>query len=364
VRTKLFPPAVIVLFITAAPGLAKSIDDAADLNRATTKRRTVPLTHVVVYRENGRFCGWPANNGVWNWGNEILVCFDLCYFKEPDRDIDPTEHHVDWDKPEGIVMARSLDGGQSWQLEKPEAFAIPRRDQRPVPSPGPINFTHPDFAMRIRRDRFHISYDRGRNWQGPYIFPELGAELRSRTDYIVNSQSECMLFLSAKNGPLCVLTTDGGRTFSVLSNIEPNPDVRAIMPSTVGISPAQIVSALRRLRGEPYVSWIDAYVSNDKGRTWAFLSKVADADNKYWNGNPPSMVRLQDGRLCVTYGYRAFPYGIRAKLSSDNGKTWGREIILREDGRNWDLGYTRTVQRADGKLVTIYYYSTQENPQQ
>ena len=29
-----------------------------------------------------------------------------------------------------------------------------------------------------------------------------------------------------------------------------------------------------------------------------------------------------------------------------------------------DLGYPRVVQRADGKIVTIYYYATEENPEQ
>ena len=31
------------------------------------------LKHVTVYHESGRFGGWPANHGVWVWGNEILV---------------------------------------------------------------------------------------------------------------------------------------------------------------------------------------------------------------------------------------------------------------------------------------------------
>ena len=31
--------------------------------------------------------------------------------------------------------------------------------------------------------------------------------------------------------------------------------------------------------------------------------------------------------------------------------------MLRDDGGSWDLGYTRTVQRPDGKLVTVYYYN-------
>ncbi len=32
--------------------------------------------------------------------------------------------------------------------------------------------------------------------------------------------------------------------------------------------------------------------------------------------------------------------------------------MLREDGGAWDLGYTRTVRRQDGNLVTTYYYNT------
>ena len=74
------------------------------------------------------------------------------------------------------------------------------------------------------------------------------------------------------------------------------------------------------------------------------------------NGNPPSLVRLEDRRLCLTYGYRSVKYGIRAKLSDDEGKSWSEEIIIRDDARNWDIGYTRSLQRPDGKIVTIYYY--------
>jgi len=69
------------------------------------------------------------------------------------------------------------------------------------------------------------------------------------------------------------------------------------------------------------------------------------------------MIRLRDGRLCLTYGYRDAPYGMRARLSSDEGATWGEEIILRDGGGNHDLGYPRTVQRADGQVVTVYYWN-------
>ena len=78
------------------------------------------------------------------------------------------------------------------------------------------------------------------------------------------------------------------------------------------------------------------------------------SDMWLWPVNPDG---LWDGRLVVTYGYRNPPFGIRARISEDNGKTWGDEIILRDDGGNFDLGYTRDLLRPDGKLVTIYYFS-------
>src|SRR5690625_3298760 len=33
------------------------------------------IQHIDVYREDRRSAGWPANNGAWNWGDEILVGF-------------------------------------------------------------------------------------------------------------------------------------------------------------------------------------------------------------------------------------------------------------------------------------------------
>ena len=48
-------------------------------------------------------------------------------------------------------------------------------------------------------------------------------------------------------------------------------------------------------------------------------------------------------------------HGVRARLSSDGGRTWSEEIILRDDDGGTDIGYPRSVQRPDGKVVTVYY---------
>jgi hypothetical protein len=43
-------------------------------------------------------------------------------------------------------------------------------------------------------------------------------------------------------------------------------------------------------------------------------------------------------------------------LSPDGGRTWGREFTIRGDGGGRDIGYPRSVQRTDGKVVTVYYF--------
>src|SRR5260370_31746083 len=57
-----------------------------------TGKNTVAVSapHVVVYGEKGRFGGWPANHGIWSWGDEILVGFSAGPYKDL-RD----RHHLD-----------------------------------------------------------------------------------------------------------------------------------------------------------------------------------------------------------------------------------------------------------------------------
>ena len=331
--------------------------------------------HVKVYFEEGRFGGWPANHGIWIWGEEILVGFSRGYYKDlGDR------HHIDRDRPESHLLARSLDGGETWSVEDPGADGelLPEGEflhgtSRPgveVPelrdSPGGIDFSHPDFAMTLRANsvdagvgRFFYSYDRGRSWAGPYRLPNFGAPgIAPRTDYLVNGARDCTIFVTAAKSdgeegrPLCARTTDGGATWSRVSWIGPEPAGFSIMPASARLSETDILVATRRREGPR--RWIDAYISRDSGATWSEWSEpVPDAGV----GNPPAMIRLEDGRICLIYGYRGEPYSIRATLSGDGGRTWSDEVVLRADGSSRDIGYVRAVQRPDGKVVAVYYFS-------
>jgi hypothetical protein len=332
------------------------------------------IEHVIVHAESGRFAGWPANHGMWAWGDEILVGFSKGY----DKDRGPF-HHIDHDRPEEFLLARSRDGGRTWAVERPQPpgmLAGTKGMRHGTMPPGlaedelkdlrePIDFKHPDLALTVRMEnsnngtsRFFVSDDRGHAWRGPYRLPLFGQKgVMGRTDYVVDGPLMCTLFLTAskadgKEGrPFCARTIDGGLTWSFLSFIGPEPNGYAIMPATVRVSSSDLVATIRRRDGAR--AWIDAYASGDDGRSWTVLGTPEPDTGE---GNPPSLVRLGEDRLVLVYGVRRRPFGICTRFSDDRGKTWSGPFVLRDDGGGNDLGYVRSVVRPDGKVVSVYYF--------
>ncbi|MEZ5355464.1 MAG: sialidase family protein [Bryobacteraceae bacterium] len=88
--------------------------------------------------------------------------------------------------------------------------------------------------------------------------------------------------------------------------------------------------------------------STDGGRTWSVPRPIG-----VW-GLPSHLLRLRDGRLLMSYGYRRDPRGNHARISEDHGRTWSEPIVLSADGTG-DLGYPSTVELGDGSLLTLWY---------
>ena len=89
--------------------------------------------------------------------------------------------------------------------------------------------------------------------------------------------------------------------------------------------------------------------STDGGRTWSVWRCLNIS------GSPPHLLRLRSGALICSYGRREAPFGERALVSYDNGKTWEDDVIIDDRSPNDDLGYPASVELADGSILTVYY---------
>jgi photosystem II stability/assembly factor-like uncharacterized protein len=349
-------------------------------------KETGDMQHVTVYRCNGRYAGWPANYGIWSWGDEIVTGFILGF-----HDGDGGTHARDTERPFVAMQARSLDGGHTWgniqapllapgnlgisadeHMSSPEG-PVAERANAPSSHRGGINFTRPDFAMLCARTGlkagaeswFYTSTDRCRSWSGPFTLPmfeQLG--VAARTDYLTYGRDQpqkatLLLTASKLDGEegrvFCARTEDGGKSFNFVSWLRPAPSGFDIMPASIKLESDGIVTAIRSRSASGTRNWIDLMRSDDDGQTWRFISTPVPDTGR--GGNPPAMINLSDGRICLIYGYRDRPSGIRAVLSGDEGQSWSEDIVLRHDGGNHDIGYPRAIQRSDGNVVVIYYYN-------
>lgn len=100
--------------------------------------------------------------------------------------------------------------------------------------------------------------------------------------------------------------------------------------------------------------------SYDNGNTFTDIHMINNDTE-----TPPHLMLHSSGALILTYGYRNNPIGIRARISYDEGINWSDEIVLTNDGIDWDMGYVSTVERDDNTLLSVYYqkeYSTDRYP--
>ena len=255
------------------------------------------VRHTIVAVEKGRYHGWPANNGIWSWGNEILVGFTQGDY------VQKTGHSIEGAQENHL--ARSLDGGKSWRAYRPEGYFrdgnLRFRGAGKARLKEPLNFLDPGLVVRVFSQGYHgtedpeggffTSHDRGESWRGPWCFHDLheheelkGRHLSARTAYLSMGERECLFFISAKppvetesgNRVGCMRTVDGGLSFEFLSWVTPEPKEEiAIMPQAVQLSEDRFVLAYRRIFKEGGgESAIEMVHSGDRCRNWEYLSTV------------------------------------------------------------------------------------------
>jgi sialidase-1 len=329
----------------------------------------------IISQEPGAYCAWPTVGrrrsgelwAVYSGGREYHLC------------------------PFGRVHAMvSRDNGRSWSW--PRVLLDTALDDRDAgfleTSKGTLLVTTVparSYEAVLRTGMAHVEYTGGRWTDAP-----LSAEQRTRWEAAFRPVRDAGL----KPGQVLLRSTDGGATWSApidtlvnaphgpiqlrdgrllyvgkqwwisspkLSACESSDDgqtwqLLSDLPTRAGDDLPQYCEphAVETEDGKILVQWryprvgLLQSVSTDGGRTWS-------PPEPLFYGFPPHLLRLRDGRLLTTYGHRRAPFGNQARVSSDNGTTWGEPFLLTGADTQVDLGYPSTVELDDATLLTTYY---------
>lgn len=358
------------------------------------------VDHAVVYRHDDEFCSWPYTSGFWENAEGTLIA-NFATRNVSYNSGDAIRHDVLGQNSSNprTVTVRSKDRGKTWDGANPQynmmagpggAGGARQMAEMPSAFDAPVNYLDRNvlvssgsgggFATSTARATLQLSRDGGKSWGPTVLLPSEGIYSMTGTQgVLVRPDGRCLLFLfsvekdNSNRRPLVYGSTNGGREFHFVSYVVPKRDPwgqadgdysdpsvafvghRWFYPRGYMLPNGRILCTVRCQRDPTGVMWSEIYHSDDGGESWDFLSRINDF------GAPCNLVFMPDGRIVAVYGYRLAPSGIRARVSADDGKSWGGEIVVRDDGGSWDLGYPNSWYAGDGMVGTLYYFNSKDD---
>ena len=225
-----------------------------------------------------------------------------------------------------IVVCRSQDGGETWErngsIVLPEGITdlypfgkvVIADDKTLIGTIYAWDIEENGIGGQSRSYLFY-SYDDGRTWGNPTIIGESGH----------------------KPGE-----------YGLYSNFSET----RVLP----LRPERWLAVTRRSTGGNN-SDLELLISENKGKTWKVPDNMVGWGITGYLEHPGHLLKLNDGRILLTYGIRWSERGIGARISNDEGRTWGPPMIVFQYGyemKDWG-GYPSSVQLEDGTIVTVYY---------
>ena len=341
--------------------------------------KTVKGKNVVIYKEEGAYCAFPRFVKLSEEKDTLLVSFSRKYVA--------SHLHPGTDRKTLV----SEDGGLTWS-ESVIPFILPvwrttegklvyvesggwryvtDKTKEELEREGKIAETDRGVTAYLATEsKKCISLDNGRTWQTEILNPpDYISGLMNFFDentYLVTSKRVRLIGLygfrkgSKKEEVFFWRSVDDGKTWQFIPLLPDGAGEKfhpLSEPALVETRDGKILVVMRNESTDTRERFLYQSFSLDGGLTWSKPEKTP-----IW-GYPANLLRLPDGRILCTYGYRRGPMGIRACISADNGSTWqiDREYILRADGiRGPDLGYPISVRLSDGSIFTCYYLTTED----
>lgn len=343
---------------------------AATLNAQTPSRGHVePI--LTISRQPEYYHGWPTlamrRNGelvvVYSGGRDAHVCPFGRVESMRSRDGGRT-----WSWPE-VLLDSPIDDRDSGVLETPSgcllvttftslAYEAVRREATGWPAEKLERWQAADRRTTSEQRRALLdtwmlrSTDGGMTWSAPYRVPVNSPHGPAALDGGRLLYAGKQLWQPGQKVGVCE-STDDGRTWRWLSEIPARPGDTVVQYHelhAVQAGDGRVIVHIRNHNPQNPGETLQTE-SADGGRTWSTPHAIG-----VW-GLPSHLLRLRDGRLLMTYGYRRAPFGNQARISSDHGATWSEPIVISDDGAGVDLGYPTTVEVDGGQFLTVWYES-------
>ncbi len=359
-------PAVIVL---------AAIGQTSKPASGPSEVRTIGGKPITVYRDPGRYTSFPDVERLPD-GRLLCVFRDASFPKQV--------RHIEADAR--IVGSISTDGGRTWSkpaviYDDPECQNDPSvlvlRDGRLLlsffnwvgRSEAYVKEHKPPFARRVDRGAWGDYAEPGgvkTLWgkAGSLEWESKRNDMQSKDEQLLATSSSA---IQTSKGTLLLpcygrsksqlvdqayvfRSTDGGRTWSdqILMAVDPDGKIAMQEPALVENADGTIVAVMRTAKAEDHMFTAQ---STDDGLTWSPPERLPLI------GHPADLLRLPDKRILVVYGYRHEPFGVRACVSDDGGRTWDvrRELVIAASGAQGDLGYPSVCLADDRHAVVAYY---------
>lgn len=209
------------------------------------------------------------------------------------------------------------------------------------------------------RVAFYRSEDRGRTWT---FVSEINLPDETRVGHpygkllIDNSRILIPVYTVAKTGEGAMdsrlfASNDRGENWQQQSIIQeganetfltrrPNGDVRAFYRDNQ--------PGIRSIEEKLWLC-----ISKDEGRTWGKSAQLTDKGQ-----HPAEAVFLDEQTLLCFYGHRNKPFGVRARVSHDAGRTWrdDLELVVDDSWLHFDCGYPTAELVDGGDTLLIAWY--------